>query len=124
VRSFYASRVALGSPSRSRTWELKAQPRVSQSMPPSADRQRRALVTFLAIIFGTTWLLQLPAILVQRGYLAGPVGRYVSLVVLGYFVPAIAALVLSRRALGGGGLRALLQPFGVRRVAPAGISSR
>src|SRR5580698_10496817 len=118
VRSFHGFRVALGSPSRSRTWELEAQPRVSQSMPPSTDRQRRALVTFFAVVFGATWLLQLPAILVQRGYLAGPIDRYVSLVVLGYFVPAIAALVLSRRALGGGGVRALLQPFGVRRVAP------
>jgi hypothetical protein len=87
-------------------------------MPPSTGRQRRALVTFIAVVFGATWLLQLPAILVQRGYLAGPIDCYVSLVVLGYFVPAIAALVLSRRALGGGGVRALLQQFGVRRLAP------
>jgi membrane protease YdiL (CAAX protease family) len=99
-------------------WELKAQPRVSPSMPPSPDRNRRALVTFFAVVFGATWLLQLPAILVQRGYLAGPIDRYVPLVVLGYFVPAIAALVLSRRALGGRGVRALLQQFGARRLAP------
>jgi membrane protease YdiL (CAAX protease family) len=88
-------------------------------MPPSTDRQGRALVTFFAVVFGATWLLQLPAILVQRGYLAGAIDRYVPLVVLGYFVPAIAALVLSRRAAGGGGVHALLRPFGAWRVAPA-----
>ncbi len=87
-------------------------------MPQSLDRQRGALPTFFAVVFGATWVLQLPAILVQRGYLAGPIDRYVPLVVFGYFVPAIAALVLSRRALGGGGVRALLRLFGARRVAP------
>jgi membrane protease YdiL (CAAX protease family) len=87
-------------------------------MPPRPDRQRHAPLTFFAIVFGTTWLLQLPSILVQRGYLAGPIDRYTPLVVLGYFVPTIAAFVLSQRSLGGGGVRALLHRFGVYRVAP------
>jgi CAAX protease family protein len=91
---------------------------VYTTVPQPPDPQRRALLTFFAIVFGATWLLQLPAILVQRGYLAGPIDRYVALVVLGYFVPTIAALVLSLRALGGGGVRALLRPFGAWRVAP------
>jgi hypothetical protein len=69
------------------------------------------LLAFFAVVFGTTWLLQLPAILVQRGTLAGPIGPYLPGVVLGYFVPTIAALVLSRRDLGGGGVRALLSRF-------------
>ena len=38
--------------------------------PPTAARQRLALATFFAVVFGATWLLQLPAILVQRRYLA------------------------------------------------------
>lgn len=73
---------------------------------------------FLGIVFGTTWLLQLPAILVQHGRLAGPRERYLPLVVLGYFVPTIAALVLAGRPLGGSGVKALLRPFGAFRVAP------
>jgi membrane protease YdiL (CAAX protease family) len=76
------------------------------------------LALFCAIVFGTTWLLQLPEILVQRGVLAGPAGRFMGLVALGYFAPAIAALALARRAWGGPGVRALLRPFGVARVAP------
>jgi membrane protease YdiL (CAAX protease family) len=84
--------------------------------PP--DRQRHAVLTFFAIVFGTTWLLQLPAILVRRGHLAGPVDRYLPFVVLGYFVPTIAALVLSLRTLGGGGVRTLLHPFRLFHVAP------
>ena len=86
-------------------------------MLPRPHPPSRPLVTFFALVFGTTWLLQLPAILVQRGLLAGPLGRYVPLVVLGYFVPTIAALVLSRRDMGGEGVLALLQPFRPRRVA-------
>jgi membrane protease YdiL (CAAX protease family) len=76
------------------------------------------LVAFCAIVFGTTWLLQLPEILVQRGVLAGPAGPFMGLVALGYFAPAITAFALSRRALGGAGVRVLLRPFGVLRVAP------
>jgi uncharacterized protein len=86
------------------------------SPPP---HRRRALLSFFAIVFGSTWVLQLPAILVQHGCLAGPSDRYMPLVVLGYFVPMIAALVQSRRALGGGGVRALLRPFGAWRIAPS-----
>ena len=88
-------------------------------MSPPPHRQRRALFLFFGIVFGSTWLLQLPAILGQHGWLAGPIDRYTPLVALGYFVPTIAALVLSRRALGGGGVRALLRPFGTWRVAPS-----
>ncbi len=87
-------------------------------MPPPPNRQRRVLPTFFAIVFGTTWLLQLPAILVQRGYLAGSIDRYVPLGVLGYFVPTIVALVLSRLDLGGEGVRPLLHRFGEWRVGP------
>lgn len=82
------------------------------------DRGSRAVLAFFAIVFGTTWLLQLPAILVRRGHLAGPIDRYLPLVVLGYFAPTMAALVLSRRALGGSGVRGLLHPFGSFHVAP------
>jgi membrane protease YdiL (CAAX protease family) len=88
-------------------------------MPPPQDRPRRALLAFFATVFGTTWLLQLPAILAQRAYLAGPVDRYAPLVVVGYFAPTLAAFVLSRRDLGGQGVRALLRPFGAYHVAPS-----
>lgn len=78
----------------------------------------RAPNVFFGLVFGTTWLLQLPAILVQRGHLPGPVDRYMPLVVVGYFVPTIVSLVLARRCLGGDGLGALLRPFATVRVAP------
>jgi uncharacterized protein len=98
--------------------ELKRKWCVWTVMSPPAHRPR-ALRLFVGIVFGSTWLLQLPAVLVQHGCLAGPIDRYTPLVVLGYFVPTVAALVLSRRDLGGGGVRALLRPFGTWRVAPS-----
>jgi membrane protease YdiL (CAAX protease family) len=86
-------------------------------MPPLTARERRTLLTFFAVVFGTTWLFQLPAILAQRGYLEGSGDRYVPLLALGYFVPTIASLVLSRRDVGGDGVGRLLGRFGAGRVA-------
>ncbi|HEY8086823.1 MAG TPA: CPBP family intramembrane glutamic endopeptidase [Polyangiaceae bacterium] len=83
-------------------------------MPPPPGPRRRALLTFFAIVFVATWLLQLPALLVQHGVLTGPVDPYLPPVVVGYFVPVIAAVVLSLPRLGGDGVRALLRPFGAR----------
>ena len=88
-------------------------------MSPRSEPARSSLAAFFALVFGTTWLLQLPAILVQRGHLPGPMGRYLPLVVLGYFTPLIAALVLARRDFGGEGVLALLGRFRPRQVAPA-----
>lgn len=87
-------------------------------MRREAEKARSAVVTFLAIVFGTTWLFQLPAILAQHRILGGPVGTFLPLVVLGYFAPAIAALALARREFGERGAGALLRPFGAFRVAP------
>jgi membrane protease YdiL (CAAX protease family) len=87
-------------------------------MPARPDRRDHSLPIFFAVVFGTTWLFQLPAILAQRGYLSGPVDRYLPLAVFGYFAPTIAALLLSRRDCGGEGVRALLRRFGAWRVAP------
>jgi membrane protease YdiL (CAAX protease family) len=87
-------------------------------MPWSIDRAGRRVLSFFVLVFATTWLFQLPAILARDGRLAGPVDRYMPLVVLGYFAPAIAAFALSARALGGEGIRALLRPFGLFRGPP------
>jgi membrane protease YdiL (CAAX protease family) len=85
-------------------------------MPGTRAPIRHPLALFFAIVFGTTWLLQLPAILTHHGLLPGPEARYLPLVGLGYFVPTLAALVLSSRAAGGEGLRAFLRPFANVRV--------
>jgi len=85
-------------------------------MSTAPEDRARDLPLFFAIVFGSTWLLQLPAILVQRGLIPGPIEPYMPLVVLGYFVPAIAALLLARRRAGGVG--ALVRPFGKFRVSP------
>jgi membrane protease YdiL (CAAX protease family) len=86
-----------------------------QVMPSPIDRAGRRVLSFFVLVFATTWLFQLPAILARNEQLAGPTDRSMPLVVLGYFAPAIAALVLSTRALGGDGVRALLRPFGLVR---------
>ena len=82
------------------------------------DQARPRVLPFLVLVFATTWLFQLPALLVRGGVLSGPVDRTRPLVVLGYFAPAIAALVLSARSLGGAGIGALLRPFGFFRGSP------
>ncbi len=81
------------------------------------SRDRASLVAFFAVVFGVTWPLQLPAILAERGVLAGPAQRYAPLVVLGYFVPTFAALLLARRDLGGEGVGVLLRRFAPRPIA-------
>jgi membrane protease YdiL (CAAX protease family) len=85
-------------------------------MSDAPEIPTRDLRLFFAIAFGTTWLLQLPAILVQRGIISGSIGPYMPLVVFGYFVPTIAALVLGRRRPGG--MRALVRQFATFRVLP------
>jgi len=83
---------------------------------PVSEPLRRSPLPFFAIVFGTTWLFQLPALLVQHGIAEGPIERFLPLVVLGYFAPTIAAFALSSGALGGDGVRALLRPFARWRV--------
>jgi membrane protease YdiL (CAAX protease family) len=85
-------------------------------MSAASEFPARDLPLFFAIVFGTTWLFQLPAILVQRGIVSGSVGSYMPLVVLGYFAPTIAALVLARG--GPGGVGALVRQFAPFHVSP------
>jgi membrane protease YdiL (CAAX protease family) len=89
------------------------------------------LVPFLVGVFGLTGLLLLPAGLAQRGLIAGPVDRFIPLVILGFWSPTLAALLvagfalpppLTARGEGPGvrflGVRALLRPLGIWRVNP------
>jgi membrane protease YdiL (CAAX protease family) len=55
---------------------------------------------FFAFALGGTWLLQLPAVLAQRGVLPGGVERYVLPALVGAFAPLIAALLATRRETG------------------------
>lgn len=84
-----------------------------------ADHPDRGAVRFLLLVFASTWLFQLPALLAlhEPGLVAGPVARFMPLVVLGFFGPLLVAVILSLREPGG--LRALFAPLAVWRVSVA-----
>jgi uncharacterized protein len=69
----------------------------------STDPEAHGALAFLALVFSTTWLFQLPALVAQR---------FMPLVVVGFFGPLLVALVLAARAPGG--LRALFAPLRIR----------
>ncbi len=71
-------------------------------------RVPRRSVVFLALVFGTTWLFQLPMLLAER------LG---ALVVLGFFAPFFLALLLAAKQ-GRDALRALFRPLTIWRVHP------
>ncbi|HMJ52940.1 MAG TPA: CPBP family intramembrane glutamic endopeptidase [Polyangiaceae bacterium] len=87
----------------------------STTMTSSAAEQRSALPFFI-LVFGSTWLFQLPFILAKRGWLSGPAERFMPLVVIGFFGPFLIAMALSLWEGGRDGLRALFRPLGVRGV--------
>lgn len=55
----------------------------------------RPLLPFLVIVYATTWLFQLPLVLVAFGVALDP-APLMPLVVLGFFAPLLAAIVLAR----------------------------
>jgi membrane protease YdiL (CAAX protease family) len=69
---------------------------------------------YFVLAFLITWGLQLPAVLAQRGWIAGPPEQYMMLVGLGAFGPAAAAMIAAR--IEGTGVRALLRQLGTWRV--------
>jgi uncharacterized protein len=83
-----------------------------------ATEASRGLGPYLAAVFGLTGLLLLPAGLAQRALIAGPAARYVPLVILGFWSPTLAALLVARFAPGAGGIRPLLRPLCRWRLRP------
>jgi membrane protease YdiL (CAAX protease family) len=85
------------------------------TLAPDTDPPK-GLVPFLVAVFGLTWLLLLPAGLAQRGLIAGPVERFIPIVIIGFWSPTLAALLVARITPGAGGLSGLLRPLGKWRV--------
>ena len=70
----------------------------------SRDRPRSPW-PFLASVLLLTWGLQLPAVLAQRGLIAGPFERFLPLAMLGTFGPLLVALGVGMREEGLAGWR-------------------
>jgi membrane protease YdiL (CAAX protease family) len=76
------------------------------------------VLPFFLVTFAITWGLQLPGVLAQRGLLPGDSRGYLVLAGLGLLGPAVAAVVLTLRATGTAGVKALLEPLTRLRVHP------
>ena len=74
--------------------------------------------SFFLLTFGITWTLQIPAVLAQRGVLAGSADAYMALAGLGIFGPLVAASVLTAREGGRAAVRALFARLCLWRTRP------
>jgi membrane protease YdiL (CAAX protease family) len=71
---------------------------------------------FFLTAFGITWVLQLPAVLAQQGWIAGGVERFMPLASLGIFGPLLGAVLVSLFESRKAGVRALFRPLRIWRV--------
>ena len=69
----------------------------------------RTIPLFFVLALGITWVLQTPALLAQRGFIDGPIERYLLPAALGGFGPVLAAVLAARHESGAGGVRALFR---------------
>ena len=83
-------------------------------MPP----KRRGAVHFFLLAFASTWGLQIPGILAQRGILPGNPSAYLPFAGLGLLGPLAAATLLAWREAGRAGVRSLYAPLARWRVHP------
>jgi membrane protease YdiL (CAAX protease family) len=83
-------------------------------MPP----KRRGAVPFFCLAFASTWGLQIPGLLAQRGILPGNPQAYLPFAGLGLLGPLAAATLLAWREDGRAGVRSLYAPLARWRVHP------
>lgn len=73
---------------------------------------------FFVAVFVITWLLQLPALLVSYGVIAGPVEKFLPLLGLSALGPLFAGTLAAYWESGRAGIRALFRPLRIWRVHP------
>src|SRR3954462_14354531 len=83
---------------------------------PLAAVRSHPLVTFFVLVFALTWLIQIPWVAGERGWL--PFQVPVPLVLLQGWMPGLAALLVTGTLEGRAGGRARLPPLPLRPVRP------
>jgi uncharacterized protein len=71
---------------------------------------------FFLVALGSTWVLQLPAVLAKYGVIPGGVETYLLPAALGGFGPLVAAILAARREGGRSAVKALFRPPRAHKV--------
>jgi membrane protease YdiL (CAAX protease family) len=90
---------------------------VAPAAGPLAVVRRHPLVTFVALAFALTWLIEIPWVAGERHWL--PFQVPVPLVLLMGWMPGLAAILVTAALGGRAGVRALLRRLVIWRVNPA-----
>src|SRR5690349_16979663 len=93
-------------------------PTTTESVPDQASSGPLRTLPFFLTACTISTLALLPAILAQRGVLAGPSERYMALAPFAVFSPMLAAMLVSRFEPGGRGVRAVFRPLRDWKVSP------
>jgi membrane protease YdiL (CAAX protease family) len=91
----------------------------TESVASNSDSSRPLnTLPFFLTAWSISTLALLPAILAQRGLIAGPAEKFLGLAVFAVFSPMLAAMLVSRLEAGGRGIRAVFRPLRDWSVGP------